>query len=37
MTHEVYQLIFTDVLACIAVMTFLFKVNSSWKNEKPKL
>lgn len=37
MTHEVYGLIFTDVLVGIAFVTFLFNVNTSWKKEKPKL
>jgi hypothetical protein len=37
MTHEVCQLIIANVIACVAVVTFLFKVNSSWKNEKFKL
>jgi hypothetical protein len=37
MIHEVYGLIFTDILVGIAFVTFLFNVNSSWKKEKPKL
>lgn len=37
MTNEFYRLLFSDVLVCIAFVSLLYKVNTSRKNEKPKL